>query len=160
MNWGFLIINLIMATALFLEMIEMHRDANLENLSPPSAGITTSSGINRGAATPAQALTRQGVCDDIVFRISQDNVKYVREAGGGRLFAAIINSKFGLYQLDSYGHMIEVDNYRTHADAVQKLRYALQNCTEVYYPAGTYFPRETVKHAGNGATPAKKAGLE
>ncbi len=160
MNWGFLIINLIMATALFLELIDMHAPDQLDELPPSSAGITTSRAASRTGATPAQALLRRGECSEYVFRVSQDNVKYVREAGGGRLFAANINNNFGLYQLDSYGHMIEVDNYRTYADIAKDLRYALRHCDEEYFPSGTYFPGVPVIEAGNEATPDRKAGLE
>lgn len=149
-----------MATALFLEMIEMHTDVNLDQLPPASAGITTSNGINRRAVSPAQELRHRGVCDDVVFRISQDNVRYVREAGGGRLFAATINNNFGLYQLDSYGHMIDVENYRIHAGIAKRLRHALQNCNEEYFPAGTYFSGVQAMQSGNGAAPAQTAGFE
>ena len=159
MNWGFLIINLIMATALFLEMIEMHTSAGFDELPPPSAGITAGNRADR-AASPARVLMARRVCNEVVFRVSQDNVKYVRESGGGRLFAATINDNFGLYQLDSYGYMIEVDNYRIHADTAKKLRYALQNCNEEYYPAGTYFLAEPVREAGKGVSPERKASIE
>jgi len=87
-------------------------------------------------------------------------VRYVREAGGGRLFAANINNIFGLYRLDSYGHMIEVDDYRSNTVAAKKLRNALRHCDEEYFPAGTYFLDAPVKQAGNGAAPGHKASLE
>lgn len=160
MNWGFLIINLIMATALFLELIELHTPTGLDELPPSSAGITSSSGSDRIVVTPAQRLRRQGECNDVVFRVSQDDVKYVREAGGGRLFAAFINNNFGLYQLDSYGHMMEVENYRIHADVAKKLRYALSNCNNEYFPAGTFFPGVPLKEAGKEAAPDRKASVK
>jgi hypothetical protein len=73
-------------------------------------------------------------CKDMIYQVTEDGVKYVRELGGV-YNAAIINGQFGLYKLD-YGHLQPVENSVLDPDTIRKLRYALETCKEFYIRSG------------------------
>lgn len=73
-------------------------------------------------------------CKDMVYQITDDGVRYVRELGGV-YNAAIIDGQFGLYELD-YGHLQPVDNSVLDPDSIHRLRYALETCKEYYVRSG------------------------
>lgn len=90
------------------------------------------------AGSSSQQANGSLSCDGIVYRTSENGIRYVREAGGGIYQAAIINNRLGLYKI-SYGHMDKVDKSVLDPASLNKLSYALRNCKGPFLPAGTHF---------------------
>ena len=98
-----------------------------ESLPPPAAGTTT-------------VTTRtQNNCEGVIFSISQDGIKYVRESGGGTLLAARLNNKIGFYQLGGFDELENVDEAEIDTETLKMLEYALMNCDARYNPSGLIF---------------------
>ena len=90
------------------------------------------------ARYPAQQANGPLSCDGIVYRTSENGIRYVREAGGGIYHAAIIHDRLGVYKI-SYGHMEKVAPDVLDATTLNRLSYALHNCKGPFLPSGTHF---------------------
>ena len=98
-----------------------------ESLPPPAAGTTS-------------VTTRtQNTCQGVIYSISQDDIKYVHESGGGTLLAAELDNKIGFYQLGKFGLLENVDETEIDTETINKLEYALTNCNARYNPSGLFF---------------------
>ena len=64
----------------------------------------------------------------MVYSISQDGVHYVRETGGGTVFAARMNQRVGFYQLNTYGYMMPVAQETLDTETAGRLSKALLQC--------------------------------
>jgi len=95
-----------------------------------------------GAGYPAQQDNNPLSCDGIIYQRSEKGIRYVREAGGGIYYAAMIDHKLGVYRI-SYGHMEKVDKTVLDITSRRKLSYALDNCEGPFLPSGTHFARGT-----------------
>ena len=106
----------------------MERDKfDPESLPPPAAGTTT-------------VTTRtQNTCEDVIYSISQDGIKYVRESGGGTLLAAELDNKIGFYHLGRLGELENVNKAEIDTGTLKMLEYALTNCDARYNPSGVIF---------------------
>ena len=101
-----------------------HPDPN--SLPAPAAGY------------PALQANASLSCEGVVYRTSENGIRYVREAGGGIYHAAIIHNRLGVYKI-SYGHMEKVDPNMLDSASLSKLSYALRNCKGPFLPSGTHF---------------------
>lgn len=98
-----------------------------ESLPPPAAGTT-------------KVTTRaQNTCEGVIYSISQDGIKYVRESGGGTLLAAELDNKIGFYHLGRLDELENVDAAEIDTETLKMLEYALTNCDERYNPSGVIF---------------------
>lgn len=97
------------------------------SLPPPAAGIAPTTHLSHNT------------CDGVIYSISKDGIKYVRESGGGVLLAAELDSKVGYYQLGEYSSLKYLDRTETDSEASEKLEYALNNCNAKYIPSGLNF---------------------
>lgn len=98
-----------------------------ESLSPPAAGpiaISTQPKYN---------------CEGVIYSISEDGVKYVRQSGGGVLLAAQVNNKVGFYRLGKFGSIMHANHTEMDAEVSERLEYALNNCNARHLPSGVYF---------------------
>ena len=77
-------------------------------------------------------------CSDYLLKVSEDDVRYVREAGGGTLFAASTKGRIGFYVLET-NHMIPAGDTEVDRDTARRLERALSECHGIYMRAGTYF---------------------
>lgn len=106
----------------------MERDKfDPESLPPPAAGTTT-----------VTTLTKN-TCEGVIYSISEDGIKYVRESGGGTLLAAELDNKIGFYHLDRFGGLENVDEAEIDTETPKILEYALINCDARYNPSGVIF---------------------
>ena len=94
-KWALLCILFIAGVMLAVQRYPNGFDPN--TLPPPSAGL------------PRQESETAFPCNSMVYSISEDGVHYVRETGGGTVFAARLNQQVSFYQLNSYGYMTPVD---------------------------------------------------
>jgi hypothetical protein len=78
-------------------------------------------------------------CEKILYSISQDGVRYVREAGGGTVYAARLNQRLGFYQLNPYGYMVPADLATLDTETADNLRTALLQCVGPWLPSGVWF---------------------
>ena len=102
-----------------------------ESLPPPAAGTT------------AITTKPQYTCEGVIYSISEDGIKYVRESGGGILLAAELDNKIGFYKLGKYGSVRHVEHAEIDSEASKKLEHALNNCNARHLPSGAS-PRRTV----------------
>jgi len=86
------------------------------------------------AGVPAGNRARTYDCKDMIYQVSHNGIRYVRESGG-IYNAAIINDRVRIYRLD-YGHLSPVDDGVIDPEGVRKLSYALLNCHETYIRSG------------------------
>jgi hypothetical protein len=96
-------------------------------LPPTSAGI------------PLQQSNDEFPCRSMVYSISQDGVHYVRETGGGTVFAARMNQRVGFYQLNTYGYMMPVGEETLDTETAGRLSKALLQCQGRWLPSGAWF---------------------
>ena len=75
----------------------------------------------------------------MVYSISEDGVRYVRENGGGTVFAARLNQQVGFYQLNPYGYMMPVEHAALDGETAGRLSNALLQCLGPWLPSGTWF---------------------
>ncbi len=124
--WWPLSIVFVVAISILVEFMESDR-FDPESLPTPAAGTAT-------------VTTRtQNICDDVIYSISQDGIKYVRESGGGILLAAELGNRIGFYHLGSFGELENVDKAELDTAAPHLLEYALTNCDARYNPSGVIF---------------------
>lgn len=123
--WSLSIVSVVVISIL---MEFMERDKfDPESLPPPAAGTTT-------------VTTRtQNTCEGVIYSISQDSIKYVRESGGGTLLAAELDNKIGFYHLGRFGELENVDEDEIDTETPKMLEYALTNCDARYNPSGVNF---------------------
>lgn len=151
MKWGlvcFLFINIAVAAIVhYLEKL------NPDILPPPAAGIPqqqtarpllTESWYLGTIASPATRIPQQQAaslssCDNVVYGVSEDGVRYVREAGGGIVYAAWLNKQIGFYELNPYGYMLPVDNATLQSETTDILRHALLECHGHWLTSGVWF---------------------
>jgi|GEM_PF-1718987 len=93
---------------------------------------------NPAASTLRGDIMQDISCSDYLLKVSEDDVRYVREAGGGTLFAASTNGKIGFYVLER-NHMIPAASTDVDRDTARRLEQALSECHGIYMRAGTYF---------------------
>ncbi len=110
-----------------LAMQQYHDEFDPNTLPPPSAGL------------PLQQSETAFPCENMVYSISEDDVHYVRETGGGTVFAARLNQQVGFYQLNSYGYMTTVDQATLDTETAGRLSQALLQCLGPWLPSGTWF---------------------
>jgi hypothetical protein len=110
-----------------LAMRQYHGEFDPNVLPSPSAGL------------PLRESETAFPCKSMVYSISEDGVHYVRETGGGTVFAAHMNQQVGFYQLNPYGYMTPVDQATLDADTAGRLRHALLQCLGHWLPSGTWF---------------------
>ena len=125
-NWWLLSIVFVALIAMAMEFLERD-EFDPESLPPPAAGASNT-------------ITRpQITCEDFIYSISKDGIKYVRESGGVVLLADELDNKTGFYQLGEYGSLKQVDRTEMDSEASEKLEYALTNCNADYLPSGLNF---------------------
>jgi hypothetical protein len=90
-------------------------------------------------------------CERMIYSISQDGVRYVREGGGGSVYAARLNRKVSFYQLNPYGYMIPADGAAVDAETAGNLRNALLQCLGPWLPSGAWFTLSAQTEAGGSA---------
>jgi hypothetical protein len=78
-------------------------------------------------------------CRNMVYSISEDGVRYVREDGGGTIFAARLNQTVGFYQVNPYGYMLPIDPKTLDGESVGRLSKALLQCEGPWLPSGAWF---------------------
>ena len=96
---------------------------NPNTLSAPSAGKSADKG--------------DVSCKGFIYQASQNGIRYVRESGANLYYAAEVDKKFGVYKL-AFGHLERVKTSEVDATSINKLRYALHNCSGPFVPSGTY----------------------
>ena len=77
--WWPLSIIFVVVISILVEFMERDK-FDPESLPTPAAGTTT------------VTISTQNICDDVIYSISQDGIKYVRESGGGILLAAELDN--------------------------------------------------------------------
>jgi hypothetical protein len=97
------------------------------SLPPPAAGIV-----------PEKSQPQQG-CEGVVYSISKDGIKYVREAGGGVMLAAELGSSVGFFQIGEYNSLEYPGRTRMESSDPSRLEYALTHCNAEYLPSGLNF---------------------
>lgn len=122
-SFGVIVVDII---ALLMEFFDK-KEFDPGFLPPPAAGSPAKAGENRLS------------CEGVIYGVSQDGVRFVRESGGGTLIAAVIDDDLGFYQLGRHGNLQNLDNTRLNADASEKMEYALLNCDARYLPSGINF---------------------
>jgi hypothetical protein len=108
--------------------IQQYPDGFDPNTLPP-----TSAGI------PLQQSEAEFPCSSMVYSTSQDGVHYVRETGGGTVFAARMNQRVIFYQLNSYGYMMQVGDETLDTETAGRLSKALLQCMGPWLPSGAWF---------------------
>jgi len=97
------------------------------DLPPTSAGIL------------AQKRKVSYSCEGVISGVSTDGAKYVRESGGGKIYAASVNGEIAFYELDRYDYMVKVDTSRLDPKMIGQLKYSLSNCKGFFLPSGVRF---------------------
>jgi hypothetical protein len=100
------------------------------NALPPTAAGITQEPSNAESDFP---------CRNMVYSVSEDGVRYVREDGGSTVFAARLNRRVGFYQVNPYGYMLPVDQGALDAGTVGRLSRALLQCAGPWLPSGAWF---------------------
>jgi hypothetical protein len=124
-RWALLCILSIAGVMLAIQRYAVGFDPNA--LPPTSAGM------------PLEQSEIEFPCKHMVYSISQDGVRYVRETGGGTVFAARPNQRVGFYQLNPYGYMMPIDQATLDIETAGRLSKALLQCMGPWLPAGTWF---------------------
>jgi hypothetical protein len=108
--------------------IQQYPDGFDPNTLPP-----TSAGI------PLRQSIAEFPCKSMVYSVSRDGVHYVRETGGGTLYAARMNQQVGFYRLDTYGYMMPVAQETLDIETAGRLSTALLQCLGPWLPSGAWF---------------------
>jgi hypothetical protein len=124
-RWALLCILFIAGVMLAIRQYTDGFDPN--TLPPSSAGNTQ------------QQSEAEFPCNSVVYSVSQDGVHYVREIGGGTVFAARLNQQVGFYRLNTYGYMIPVNQETLDIQTAGRLSKALLQCLGPWLPSGTWF---------------------
>ena len=124
-RWAILCVLFIAGAMLAIQQYPGGIDPN--TLPPTSAGI------------PLQQSEAEFPCRSMVYSTSRDGVHYVREAGGGTVFAARMNERVVFYQLNTYGYMMPVGQETLDIETAGRLRTALLQCMGPWLPSGTWF---------------------
>ena len=95
------------------------------NMPAPGAGILRQE--------PGNAL----VCEGLIFRVANNGIRYVRESGGGRYYAAEIHNRFGIYTL-YYDHLVKIENSSLDIHTFRKLKHALYHCDGAFIQSGLH----------------------
>lgn len=85
--------------------------------------------------------SRKFPCTDYLFKVSEDGIRYVREAGAGTLFVASLEGKIGFFVMQ-YGFMVPAGESEIDPVNARKLVRAYSECQSTYTPAGTHFMME------------------
>jgi len=93
---------------------------------------------------PAAGMARQekediNTCEGVIFGVSQDGLKFVREAGGGNIYAALVDEVVTFYVIGRYDHMTKVDYSELFPGIATYLQNSLLNCVAHYLPSGISF---------------------
>jgi hypothetical protein len=134
-RWALLCILFIAGVLMALQQYHDGFDPN--TLPPTSAGI------------PLQQSVAAFPCKSMVYSISRDGVHYVRESGGGTVFAARQNQQVSYYQLNRYGYMIPVDQATLDTETAGRLSTALLKCVGPWLPSGTWFTLSAQSETGS-----------
>jgi hypothetical protein len=124
-KWALLCVLFIGGAMLAIQQYPNGLDPN--TLPPTSAGL------------PLQRTEAEFPCRNMVYSISQDGVRYVRETGGATVFAARMNQRVGFYQVNSYGYMMPVDQATLDTETAGRLSKALLQCLGPWLPSGAWF---------------------
>ena len=124
-RWALLCVLFIAGVMLALGQHADNFDPN--TLPPTSAGI------------PLQQAEAEFPCHNMIYSISEDGVRYVRENGGGTVFAARLNRQVGFYQLNPYGYMMPVNQAALDSETTGRLSKTLLQCVGPWLPSGTWF---------------------
>ena len=124
-KWALLCVLFIVGVLLAIQQYPEGSDPS--TLPPTSAGI------------PLQQYEAEFPCGNMVYSISQDGVHYVRESGGGTVFAAKLYARIGFYQLNSYGYMMPVAKETLDIETTGRLSKALLQCQGPWLPSGSWF---------------------
>jgi len=100
---------------------------NPNNLPPPAAGM---------ARLEKEDIN---ICEGVIFGVSKDGIKYVREAGGGNIYAALVSEVVTFYEIGRYNHMTKVNYSKLYTGIATHLQNALLNCDAHYLPSGISF---------------------
>jgi hypothetical protein len=124
-KWALLCILFVSAAA--IGIARHHDELDPDALPPPAAGH------------PLRQSAAAFPCEKMVYSISQDGVHYVREAGGGTVYAARLNQQVAFYQLDPYGYMVPLDPATLDVETAGNLSNALLQCLGPWLPSGAWF---------------------
>jgi hypothetical protein len=124
-RWALLCVVFIGGAMLAIQQYSSGFDPN--TLPPTSAGLAL------------QRTEAEFPCKNMVYSISQDGVRYVRETGGASVFAARMNQRVRFYQLNSYGYMMPVDQATLETETAGRLSQALLQCLGPWLPSGAWF---------------------
>ena len=124
-KWALLCVLFIGGALLAIQQYPDGFDPN--TLPPTSAGISL------------QQSEAEFPCRSMVYSISQDGVHYVRETGGGTVFAARMNQRVSFYQLNAYGYMMPVGEETLDTETAGRLSKALLQCQGLWLPSGAWF---------------------
>ena len=125
-HWWLLSVVFVGLFAVGLEAIEKD-EFDPESLPPTAAGVAP------GITQPHHS------CEGVIYSISTDGIRYVRESGGGVLLAAELDNKIGFFELGQYSSLKHLDRTEVDSEASRKLEYALANCNAKYVPSGVNF---------------------
>ena len=78
-------------------------------------------------------------CKGVVYRSSADGVHFVRENGGGTVFAARVNQQVGYFHLNAYGYLVPVSPATVSKETAGTLNNALLQCAGPWLPSGVRF---------------------
>jgi hypothetical protein len=134
-RWALLCVLFIGGTMLAVQHYPGGFDPNA--LPPTSAGILS------------QQTEAEFPCKNMVYSISRDGVHYVRETGGGTVFAARTNQRVSFYQLNTYGYMMPVDQTTLDTETAGRLSKALLQCLGPWLPSGAWFNLSARSEAGS-----------
>ena len=91
---------------------------------------------------PGAGIFRQGpgtapFCEGVIFGVADSGIRYVRESGGGRYYAAEVHNMFGIYTV-YYDHLVKVENSSLDVHTFRKLKHALYHCDMTFTPSGLH----------------------
>ena len=112
--------------ALIMEMFESD-EFDPGSLPPPAAGA------------PAEVRTSRPSCEGVVYGVSEDGIRFVRESGGSPLIAAVIDNDLAFYELGRYGYLETIDSTTLDTGITRRLEHALLKCNARYLPSGVNF---------------------
>jgi hypothetical protein len=124
--WWLVSIAFMIFLALTLDVISKD-EFDPQSLPSPAAGST------------AETTRPQYSCDNFIYSISEDGVKYVRESGGGIQLAAKLDNEIDYFQFGRHGSLSNVDRAEVDSVLSKKLEFALNNCNVKHLPSGVNF---------------------
>lgn len=124
--WWTLSIVFVILSALTMDVVSKVK-FDPESLPTPAAGTT------------AKTTQSQYTCDDFIFSVSEDGIKYVHESGGGIHLATESDHEILYFLLGEYGSLKNVDHTEIDSEMSEKLEFALKNCNAKYLPSGVNF---------------------